>query len=117
MKTYGLFLNILVILFSCLLLAACGNQWTKPGATSGQVNTDFEECERLAMEEFPVEMNSSDSTNRKEYETRCTNYGNQTNCTTRSSDTGASYQHDRNQDERRQATIECMEARGYSRGG
>lgn len=69
----------------------------------------------MAAEEFPVELSSTDSSNRKDYETRCTNYGNQTNCTTRSTDTGSSYQHDRNEDKRRQAVSQCLESRGYSR--
>ena len=48
-------------------------------------------------------------------ETRCTSYGNQTNCTTRSSDTGGSYQYDRNEKDRRQAIGQCMQLRGYIR--
>lgn len=104
---------IALTLFACWLLTACSNQWTKPGASSEQVRADLETCEQLAAEDFPVVMSSSDSSNRKEYETRCTNYGNQTNCTTRSSDTGGSYQFDRNQDKRHQATIDCMASKGY----
>ena len=100
--------------FLCSVLAACGNQWARPGSTQEQAKADYAACEQSAAEEFPVEMSSSDAGNRKEYETRCTNYGNQTNCTTRSSDTGASYRHDRNQEERHQATIRCMESKGYS---
>ena len=105
----------LVILIVCLFMAACQTQWTKPGATAAEINADIENCERLAAEQFPVMMASTDTSNRKEYETRCTSHGNQTNCTTRSSDTGGSYQHDRNQEQRRQATNQCLESRGYSR--
>lgn len=104
----------LVLVIPCLFAAACAQQWTKPGATAGAVQADIEACETLAAEQYPVMMSSTDTSNRKEYETRCTNYGNQTNCTTRSSDTGGSYQHDRNEEERRQAVSQCMVSKGYS---
>jgi hypothetical protein len=103
----------LVALSFCLLVTACGKQWTRPGASSEQIAADVKACEQLAAEQFPVDMSSTDSSNRKEYETRCTNHGNQTNCTTRSSDVGASYQYDRNLEERGQAVTQCLEARGY----
>jgi hypothetical protein len=103
----------LVLVIPCLLATACGKQWTKPGATVEEIQADIEACELLAAEQFPVAMSSTDTSNRKEYETRCTNHGNQTNCTTRSSDTGGSYQHDRNEEERRQAASQCMVSRGY----
>ena len=103
-----------VLLIACIFATGCETQWKKPGTSGEQVNADLAACERLAADQFPVEMSSSDTSNRKEYETRCTNYGNQTNCTTRSTDTGASYQYDRNEEKRHQAISECMEARGYS---
>ncbi len=96
-------------------MAACAGGWTKPGASQDQLNSDIAACEQLAAEQFPVSMSSTDSSNRKEYQTRCTNYGNQTNCTTRSTDVGGSYQHDLNQDERQRAMNQCMESRGYQR--
>ena len=104
---------ILVTLCFCLLVTACGKHWTKPGASSEQLAADIKACEQLAADQFPVDMSSTDSSNRKEYETRCTSHGNQTNCTTRSTDTGASYQHDRNLEERGQAVTQCLESRGY----
>ena len=104
----------LTLVISCLLAAACGKQWTKPGATAEEIQADVEACESFAAERFPVAMTSNNTSNRKEYETRCTNYGNQTNCTTRSDDTGGSYQYDRNEEERRQAVSQCMVSRGYS---
>lgn len=106
---------ILVFYISCFFIAACQKQWTKPGVTAEQLNADVEVCEQQAAELYPVESSSNDTSNRKEYETRCTNYGNQTNCTTRSSDTGGSYKYDRNQEERRRAVGECLESKGYSR--
>jgi hypothetical protein len=106
---------ITVPLISCLLVAACGKPWTKPGATAEQVNADIKVCEQLAVEQYPVAMSSNDTSNRKEYETRCTSHGNQTNCNTRSRDTGGSYQYDRNEEKRRKAVSECLESRGYKR--
>lgn len=105
---------ILLLLGSCVSLAACLTEWTKPGATAEQLAADVEACERLAAEQVPVALSSKDTSNRKEYETRCTSHGNQTNCTTRSNDTGGSYQYDRNEEERRQVVSRCMESRGYS---
>ena len=104
-----------VLAVSCMILAACQGVWTKPGATTDLIDSDMEACEQSAIEQFPVEMSSADSSNRKEYQTLCTSYGNQTNCTTRSDDTGGSYQYDRNQEERQQAVNRCMESRGYQR--
>lgn len=106
---------ILVFLIPCLFAAACGKQWTKPGVTTDEVNADIEACEQLATKRFPVVMSSTDTSNRKEYITRCTSHGHQTNCTTRSSDTGGTYQYDQNQEDRRQAVSQCLESRGYSR--
>lgn len=103
-----------VLLISCIFVTGCETQWKKTGTTVEQVNADIQACEQRAAEQFPVLLSSSDTSNRKEYVTRCTNYGNQTNCTTRSSDTGGSYQYDRNEEKRRQAISECMESRGYS---
>jgi hypothetical protein len=104
-----------MVLIPCVCVTACGKQWTKPGATIEQVDADIKACEQLAAERFPMVMSSTDNSNRKEYETRCTSYGHQTSCTTRSNDTGGSYQYDQNQDKRRQAASQCLESKGYSR--
>lgn len=105
----------LALLIPCLVVAACGREWTKPGATTNQINSAIEACKQVAAEQFPVAMSSTDTSNQKEYETHCTSHGNQTNCTTRSSDIGGSYQYDRNQEERQRAISQCLESRGYKR--
>jgi hypothetical protein len=107
--------HFLILTISGLLVTACGPRWVKPDATTDQVRADIAACERVAEEQFPVEMSSTDTSNRKEYTTRCTNHGNQTNCSTRSSDSGGKYQHDRNKEKRQQAIGQCMRSSGYSR--
>lgn len=106
---------ILLLVLACACTTACVKEWTKPGTTAEQLAADIEACEQLAAEQVPVAMSSKDSSNRKEYDTRCTSYGHQTNCTTRSSSTGGSYQYDRNEEDRRQVVSRCLESRGYSR--
>ena len=105
----------LALLSCCLALAACGGHWTRPGATADQARMDEEACTQLAAEQFPVEMSSTDTSNRKDYTTRCTSHGNQTHCTARGTDTGGAYQHDRNRESRLQAVDHCMRSRGYGR--
>jgi hypothetical protein len=107
--------RIWVLALACLLVTACSAQWARPGATAESMAADLQACEGLALEQFPVDMTSTDDSNRKDYETRCTSYGHQTSCTTRSTDTGASNQTDRNLEKRRKAVDACMVARGYKR--
>ena len=104
----------LVVIISCPFLAACGKQWTKPGATSEQVSADIEACEKWAAEEFPVAMSSPAAGNQQTFEVRYTNEGNEYKCPTRTGG-GGSFQFDQNKEAREQAIRQCLELRGYSR--
>jgi len=104
-----------IVLALPLLLAACATDWSRPGATPQQLEDDLASCRQLAEQAHPVVMRAIAAGENKQFETRCTNYGNQTNCTTRSSETGSAGEYDVNEKGRREAVAQCMTERGYRR--
>ena len=107
--------SVLTLLLFCSLIAACGPQWTKPGATSEQLNADFDECKHLATEIYPTELSSTETAERKGYQSDCPSAQHQISCIDKGSSVGGVYQYDQNKEARDEAISRCMEWKGYSR--
>ena len=73
-----MFLRIVVVIVS-LLTIGCGSMgWSRPGTSEAEFYQDLSACEERAARMFPSQQPAQPSA----YDTKCSTYGNQTNCST-----------------------------------
>ncbi|MFT4255361.1 MAG: hypothetical protein QM599_00095 [Pseudoxanthomonas sp.] len=115
-------MRILVLMLAALLLlgGCAALQWSRPGATETEFHQDRFACEKDALAMYPVPQAAP--VQNSGYNTQCTGYGNQMNCTSRpvaggySAQAALSQAQLNAQTQRNIAMETCMRTKGWRRG-
>lgn len=99
-----------VVVSTCL--AACATGWSRPHTTEAEFNRDRLQCEQDGASRYPVRMEVFGG-QQAPSRSNCTSFGLHLNCRAAAGSNVAPYQHDANENARRNDIRACLQSKGY----
>lgn len=99
-----------VLLLACL--AACATGWSRPHTTEAEFDRDRLQCEQDGARRYPVRMETFGG-QQAPLRSNCTSFGLHLNCGAAPGSYVAPYQHDVNENARRNDVRSCLQSKGY----
>ena len=108
--------RMLSLLCATCVLSGCAMGWSRPDTTAAEFYQDKLDCERQALQMYPVSVQPAGYGYQTPSMTNCSGYGGQVQCFTTPGRYVPPSTYDPNQFARLQAATDCLRGKGYTYG-